>query len=95
MARLVDASLWIDFTRARSPRDLKEFIAPYILDAEACLAEPIAFEILRYANDEEARQLQAQFQTLPMLATPATLWSDAAALGQRCRRDGITPGGSI
>lgn len=90
--RLVDASLWIDFTRARSLRHLEELIAPYILDPEACLAEPIAFEILRYANEEETRQLKAQFQTMPMLSTPDDLWSEGAALGQRCRREGINAG---
>jgi predicted nucleic acid-binding protein len=92
MAKLVDASLWIDFSRARSSQSLRDFIDPYIFDPEACLAEPITFEVLRYANEEEARQLQAQFETFPMLATPADLWSEAAALGQRCRRHGITAG---
>ena len=92
MAKLVDASLWIDFSRARSPRQLKAFIGPYILDADACLAEPIVFEVLRYASNEEQRQLQAQFVLMPMLSTPTSLWSDAADLGQRCRRSGITPG---
>jgi predicted nucleic acid-binding protein len=92
MARLVDASLWIDFTRARSPRALKQLIAPYIRDPEACLAEAISFEVLRYATEEEARQLQALFQTLPVLATPRNVWNEAATLGQRCRRDGVTSG---
>lgn len=92
MASIIDASLWIDFTRQRSPRHLKEFIAPYIFDSEACLAEPIVFEILRHANDEETRQLREQFQTLPMLSTPDDLWTEAAALGQRCRRRGATVG---
>jgi predicted nucleic acid-binding protein len=90
--RLVDASLWIDFTRARSPRALKNLIAPHVLDPEACLAEPIAFEVLRYANDDETKLLQAQFQTLPTLSTPSNLWSEAALLGQRCRRRGVTAG---
>src|SRR4051794_29207230 len=92
MARLVDASLWIDFSRARSPQSLKDFIAPYILDREACIAEPVTFEVLRYANEAETRQLRAMFRTLPMLLTPPTLWTDAAALGQRCRLHGITAG---
>jgi predicted nucleic acid-binding protein len=92
MARLVDAGLWIDFGRARSPQFLKRFVAPYIFAPDACLAEPIAFEVLRYANEEETRKLQAQFQTLPMLTTPADLWSEATTLGQRCRRHGITAG---
>ena len=27
-----------------------------------------------------------------MLSTPASVWVDAAALGQTCRREGLTPG---
>ena len=60
MARVVDTSLWIDLTRARSPLALKKFIAPYIDDPESCLAEPIAFELLRSATVAEARQLTLQ-----------------------------------
>ncbi|MCY2966441.1 MAG: hypothetical protein NT069_22885 [Planctomycetota bacterium] len=40
---LIDTSLWFDFTRSRPPRTLKQFIAPFILDPDAHLAEPIAF----------------------------------------------------
>ena len=92
MATLIDTSLWIDFTRTRSPRALKRFIAPYILHPDAHLAEPITFEILRHATAAEARQLTQQFQTLPMLATPPLLWTQAAELGQACRRKNITIG---
>jgi predicted nucleic acid-binding protein len=92
MARLVDASLWIDFTRARSPQHIKDFIAPYILDPEACLAEPVVFEVLRFANERETLRLQEQFQTMPMLSTPDDLWNEAVTLGQRCRRGGMTVG---
>jgi len=92
MTRLVDASLWIDFGRARSSQSLKKFVARYIFDPDACLAEPITFEVLRYANEEETKHLQAQFQTLPTLTTPTNLWGEATALGRRCRRHGVTPG---
>ncbi len=67
---LIDTSLWIDFTRSRSPRALKLFIAPFILAPGAHLTEPISFEILRHATPLEARQLMSQFQTVPMLVTP-------------------------
>ena len=90
MPTLIDTSLWIDFTRTRSPRTLKQFIAPFILDPDAHLAEPITFEILRHATPAEAKQLTQQFQTLPMLATPPLLWSRAAELGQACRQKNIT-----
>ena len=39
MPALIDTSLWIDFTRSRSPQSLKRFIAPYILSPDAALAE--------------------------------------------------------
>jgi len=89
MPSLIDTSLWVDFTRARSPRTLKRFIAPFILHPDAHLAEPIVFEILRHATAAEAKQLVQQFQTLPMLATPPLLWTRAAELGQACRQKNI------
>ena len=92
MASLLDASVWIDFTRWRSPRHLKEMIAVYVLDPNACVAEPVVFEVLRHASDEELLPLQAQFDTMSMLATPPTLWQDAADLGRRCRQRGINAG---
>ena len=54
MAVLLDTSLWIDFTRARSPLALRQFIAPYVLSPDAVLAEPIVFEVLRHATDQES-----------------------------------------
>jgi len=92
MITLIDTSLWIDFTRARSPRSLKQFIVPYILHPTAHLAEPVAFEVLRHATSKERAQLTRQFQTLPMLPTPAGLWSRAAELGQACRSAGHKAG---
>jgi predicted nucleic acid-binding protein len=87
---LLDTSLWIDFTRARSPAPLKQFIAPYVLDPAAHLAEPVLFEVLRSARPEEARLLEAQFDVLPCLPTPKDLWQRAIALGQACRQAGRT-----
>jgi predicted nucleic acid-binding protein len=90
MTLLLDTSLWIDFTRTRSPMALKQCIAPYVLDPAAHLAEPVRFEVLRAARPEEARLLDAQFDTLPMLPTPADLWQQAINLGQACRQIGRT-----
>lgn len=90
MTLLLDTSLWIDFTRTRSPLALKQCIAPYVLDPAAHLAEPVRFEVLRTARPEEARLLEAQFDTLPMLPTPADLWQQAINFGQACRQIGRT-----
>ena len=92
MITLIDTSLWIDFTRAHSPRSLKQFVVPYVLDPTAHLAEPVTFEILRHATPKESKLLVQQFETLPMLATPAGLWTVAAKLGQACRSRGHTAG---
>ncbi|MBW4531023.1 MAG: PIN domain nuclease [Aphanothece saxicola GSE-SYN-MK-01-06B] len=90
MTLLLDTSLWIDFTRSRSPSHLKQFIAPFVLDPQAHLAEPVRFELLRSAQPEEARLLEAQFATLPSLPTPVDLWQQAIGLGQACRQIGRT-----
>jgi len=90
MRLLLDTSLWIDFTRMRSPRALKAFIAPFVLDPAAHLAEPVRFELLRSASRQEARLLEAQFATLPTLPTPSDLWQRAIDLGQACRQVGRT-----
>jgi hypothetical protein len=87
---LIDTSLWIDFTRSSSPQSRKQQIAPWILDPAAHLAEPVVFELLRFARPDEAQQLQAQFATLPLLSTPAALWMEAANLGRACRAVGVT-----
>jgi predicted nucleic acid-binding protein len=92
MPRLIDTSLWIDLTRTRSPAALKELVTPHVNDPEACLAEPIIFELLRFATDSETRALVKHFETLPVLTTPNDLWSQAANLGQRCRKAGISAG---
>ena len=92
MAKLIETTLWIDFTRARSPRALKDFIAGYIIDSAACVAEPIAFEVLRYATTEEQQLFEEQLRTMVSLPSPTTFWSDAAMLGRRCRENGLTPG---
>ncbi len=90
MPSLIDTSLWVDFTRTRSPKTSKRLIAPFILHPDAHLAEPIVFEILRHATAAEAKQLIQQFQTLPMLPTPPLLWTRAAELGQACRQKNIS-----
>ena len=92
MARLIETSLWIDFVRKKSPTSLKAFIEPWILDADAFICEPVAFEVLRHATVKERSQIEEQFSTLPLLKTPSTLWRDSALLGQKCRKKGINAG---
>ncbi len=92
MARLIESPLWVDFTRKKSPASLKQFIQPLLLDPDACLCEPVAFEVLRHATDQERKWIKAQFATFPLLPTPAKLWREATGLGQQCRQNGFTAG---
>jgi predicted nucleic acid-binding protein len=92
MARLLDTNLWIDLTRSRSPRALKNYVSSHINDPQACLAEPIVFEVLRNATDSEAVQLTQHFQSLPLLASPNNLWSSGVELGRACRSTGFNAG---
>ena len=92
MARLIESSLWVDFTRLKSPPGLKAMIQPWILDPLAAICEPVAFEVLRHATTQERRWIEAQFATLPLLAAPPRLWRDATLLGQQCRDRGINAG---
>jgi predicted nucleic acid-binding protein len=92
MATLPDSSLWVALTRTRSPRALRALVATHIDDPQACLAEPIIFELLRSATDAEAIQLTQHFQSLPLLGSPEDLWSSGVELGRACRRTGLTPG---
>jgi predicted nucleic acid-binding protein len=90
MPTLIDTSLWIDFTRVRSPQIVKQFIAPFVLDPDAHIAEPVTFEVLRHSSAAEAAQIARRFQTLPTFATPPDVWTHATHLGQACRRKGFT-----
>jgi predicted nucleic acid-binding protein len=88
MPLLLDSSLSIDFTRSRSPAELKQFIAPFILDPQTHLAEPVRFELLRSARANEITLLETQFATIPCLSTPEAVWASATVLGQGCQRAG-------
>jgi predicted nucleic acid-binding protein len=91
MAKLLDTNLWIDLTRARSSQAQKRLVSPYVLDPQACLAEPIVFEVLRNATEVETLELTSHFKTLPLLASPPDLWGNGVELGRSCRRIGVTP----
>lgn len=92
MALILETTLWVDFTRKKTPPELKATILPWIMDVRASLCEIVAFEVLRHATVDERNRIAAQFATLPLLPTPSTLWQDAARLGQACRDSGFNAG---
>ena len=90
MITLIDTSLWIDLTRQKSPRSLRQRIAPYFLDPSAHTADPVVFEFLRNALPVEIEYLTRRLETLPRLPSPVDMWERATKLGQNCRQAGFT-----
>jgi predicted nucleic acid-binding protein len=92
MITLIDTSLWIDLTRRKSPRGLRQWIAPYLLDPTAHTADPVAFELLRNALPAEIEFLTRRLEALPRLPSPIDLWDRATEMGQLCRQKGHAAG---
>lgn len=92
MATVIETSMWVDFFRPKTPLAVKNQIKPWILRADAALCEPVVSELLRSAAARERPLIQRHFATLPMLPTPASLWSEATRLGQDCCDAGLLVG---
>lgn len=91
MAALIDTSVWVDLFRPKAPRAVKRR-AQHIVDAlDACLCEPIVFEITRSAPPDQRERISRYFATFPLLETPRDLWPAATRLGQRCCATGFSP----
>jgi predicted nucleic acid-binding protein len=91
MEQMIDSSLWVDYFRPKTPLAIKRQVAAVIDDAESVLCEPIRFEIMRAANNQERLRIEQTFATLPMLPSPVALWDGATKLGQRCTDVGCLP----
>ena len=91
MATLIDTSIWVDLFRTKAPRAIK-LRAQHIVDAlDACLCEPIVFEVTRSAPVDQRGRVAQYFGTFPQLETPRDLWPAATGLGQRCSAAGFSP----
>jgi predicted nucleic acid-binding protein len=90
MAQLLDSSVWLGLLRRGSPKAVKELVSPWIVDDQSVLAEPVVFELLRFASDDEARAFDEYAGSVQALPSPASLWESAAKLGQACRRKGYS-----
>ena len=63
-----------------------------IFHLDACVCEPVVFEMMLGARRDERRKLEREFAVVPLLVTPPGLWSQAAQLSQQCRDRGFTIG---
>jgi predicted nucleic acid-binding protein len=91
MATVIDASIWIDLFHQKVPKAVK-LRARHIVDAfDACLCEPIVFEVTRSAPVAQRSRIAQYFATFPQLETPRDLWPAATRLGQECSAMGFSP----
>ena len=66
------------------PRAVWQQARAVISAPDRTLCEPIVFELLRAAPLAQRPVLDAFFAAIPVLLTPADLWTRATDLGQRC-----------
>ena len=92
MATVIDTSVWVDFFRPATPAAVRHAAAEAILQADAALCEPVWFELLRHVPPRQQTPILAHVNSMPWLATPATLWREAMQLGQAARAAGLTTG---
>lgn len=91
MAVIVDSSVWVDFIRTGSPGPLRRQTKAIIMDQDGFLCEPVLFELLRAVPKRDRVRTEALVATVPILSTPADLWTSARILGQKCIDAGSLP----
>ena len=92
MVTLIDTSVWVDFFRAATPVRVREEARQSIVSPDAATCEPVIFELLRSCPSQQRPMVQAHLATTPTLPTPASLWAEAARLGQWCHDKGCQAG---
>lgn len=89
MAQLLDSSLWVALMRRGASQALKAMISTWALDEESVLAEPVIFELLRFASEAEAKGFGESSEGMTILTTPPDVWQRGWELGQACKRKGF------
>ena len=91
MSRLIDSSIWISIVRTPKASADCEVLRRIVNHPQACLCEPVLFEVTRGAPKHRQGQLTEYLDTTPVLPTPPSLWQDAVRLGQKCRAKNFHP----
>lgn len=86
---IIETSMWVDFFRSKTPAPIKDQIKQWVMRHDVALCEPEVCVLLRSAAARERALIQRHFATIPMLSTPATLWTEATKVGQDCHDAGV------
>src|SRR5438105_14042531 len=89
MARLLDSGLWVALLRRGASESLKTVAGKWIEDEESVLAEPIVFELLRFASEAEIKGFREASEGMAVLESPGEIWQQGWELGQACKRKGF------
>ena len=92
MEVVIETSVWVDYFRPKTPPAVRQQIHPWVIREDLALCEPILCELLRAARASHRGMVQQHLRTIPVLPTPATLWTEATQLGQQCQDAGLRVG---
>ena len=88
MAAVIDTSIWVDLFHPKTASPVRNLARDAVNREEAVLCEPVKLELLRGVPDAHYKDVIRYLDTLPVLPSPASLWTDALALARRCFRSG-------
>ena len=88
---LVDSSVWIDYYRPHGPAQLKDRLQEELRLGTVATMGLITVEVLQGAPSASAlTSLQEDFLGLQWLEVTQAVWLEAAVLGNRMRRAGLS-----
>jgi predicted nucleic acid-binding protein len=88
MAAVIDTSVWVDLFHPKTPPSVRELARLAVERDDAALCEPVRLEFLRGVPDAHYAAARRFLETVPLLATPPTLWTDALKLARESFRRG-------
>jgi predicted nucleic acid-binding protein len=91
MEALIDTCVWVDFFRPKTPAPVRAMAHAAINRPGAVVCEPVWLELLRGVSAKDHDRPARLLATLPLLATPRELWSDALQHAQACTKGGLAP----
>ncbi len=89
---MIETSIWVDYFRPKTPDAVRKEIHVWVQRPDLALCEPIICELFRTARPEQRRLMRQHLNTIPVLPTPLSLWTDATRLGQTCEEAGVRVG---
>lgn len=88
MAAVIDTSVWVDLFHPRTPPAAREAARLAVERDDAALCAPVRLEFLRGVPAAHYAAVERFLGTVPTLAAPPELWTEALHLARACYRGG-------